>query len=100
MATTTTTTTTTPTSMATEFSQESLSQLSRELRVPDYFPHVRKPCREPAARFFHCFSEESRVLNDQDDGAGYRGLLKCQAHMKSYQQCMDPIIKKEKEASS
>jgi hypothetical protein len=27
-------------------------------RLPEFFPAVRKACREPAAKFFYCFTEE------------------------------------------
>jgi hypothetical protein len=31
----------------------------QDLRVPDFFPIVRKECREAAAKFFFCFTTES-----------------------------------------
>lgn len=33
------------------------------LRVADHFPTVVKSCEEPAARFFHCFSNEGQQRN-------------------------------------
>jgi hypothetical protein len=54
-------------------------------------------CTEPAARFFHCFSEEGRQVDGsgmslsphcQDALAGVRAVKKCRALMKAYDECM------------
>lgn len=68
-------------------------------KVADHFPSVRPPCKEVAARFFHCFSTKGEQVNlvvryayffshRKDLGAGERGLKLCKAEMKLYDDCM------------
>eukprot|EP01115_Flamella_aegyptia_P007098 TRINITY_DN2957_c0_g2_i1.p1 TRINITY_DN2957_c0_g2~~TRINITY_DN2957_c0_g2_i1.p1 ORF type:complete len:68 (-),score=12.78 TRINITY_DN2957_c0_g2_i1:35-238(-) len=59
-----------------------------DIRVADHFPSVRKQCKEQAAKFFHCFSQEGQQVNAVDIDAGKRGLSKCVVQMKSYDDCM------------
>jgi hypothetical protein len=34
-----------------------------EIRMPWFFPTVLDPCKEQAARFFHCFTTKSEMFN-------------------------------------
>lgn len=57
--------------------------------LPPYFPAASKPCREPAARFFFCFSTHGRQAMSNDGEAARRGLQRCQQELRAYMECMD-----------
>lgn len=80
-------------------------------RVSDHFPSVKKECKEPAARFFYCFSNESqrhkellvrtvwgrsKPCQGTDKDVGFYGLNKCASLMADYDECMKKALANQK----
>jgi hypothetical protein len=77
---------------------EPLNQRPRaeDVQVADFFPTTKKECREVAARFFFCFTNNGEMKSDQDDDAALRGILFCKKERDAYNQCMLAAIAKQK----
>jgi len=62
--------------------------LSPGVKLPDFFPSVLPPCKEVAAEFFFCFSNNSpnnRMVPAQ-------ALMPCYESLQAYKDCMTKAI--------
>ena len=62
--------------------------MSTNDKLPDFFPKAPKVCREPANKFFECFTINSEKSSPTDTEAGQRGLAKCLLEKEAYEKCM------------
>eukprot|EP01098_Paradermamoeba_levis_P009440 TRINITY_DN3933_c0_g1_i2.p1 TRINITY_DN3933_c0_g1~~TRINITY_DN3933_c0_g1_i2.p1 ORF type:complete len:103 (-),score=34.82 TRINITY_DN3933_c0_g1_i2:84-392(-) len=67
-----------------------------KLRLADHFPIVLPGCKEQAAKFFHCFTLNSRGLHQHDKEAPLRGMKICQKLMEEYDTCTRAALAKKK----
>ena len=58
-------------------------------QLPPYFPTTKPACKEVSAKFFHCFTQNSRKISANDATAARRALATCQDELRAYMTCME-----------